>query len=339
MLRRVRAPGLESPLDLELAAGENLVLLGPAGAGKSAVLDVLAGFSRPSAGEVLLEGRPAAGLKPHRRGLGLVLPDDGPLPHMTVAGTIAFALAGRGGDAAAAMQVFGLAGLGERRARDLLPAQRVRTALARALAGRPRLVLLDEPFAGLDSLAREAILADLRPALAGLACVLATRDPAVALAFGGRVAVLEAGAVLQSGPAQRLYDAPASELVARLLGEANCLPGRVVGVEDGIALVQLECGLRVEADATGAVQGESCIVFIRPERIAVVAGAPGEMGEGALAAAVTGLSWRGEQVRLTLAFGAAQLLVTRPAGAPLSGLAPGGQAAVAWHPTHARLLK
>jgi ABC-type Fe3+/spermidine/putrescine transport system ATPase subunit len=339
VLRRVRAPGLPVPLDLELAAGERLVLFGPTCAGKSAVLELLAGFTRPSSGEVLLEGRPAAGLQPHRRGLGLVLPGDGPLAHLTVAGTMDFARAGRGGDAAEVMQAFGLAGLGDRRAGDLSPEQRVRVALARALVGRTRLVLLDEPFAGLESPARESVLADLLPALAGTACVLATRDPAAALAFGGRVAVLEAGVVLQSAPAQQLYEAPATARVARLLGEANCLPGRVADVQDDIALVELAGGPRVEADATGAVAGAACFVVIRPERIAVAPGAPGEMGEGALAATVTALAWRGDHVRLTLSLGAATLLVTRPVGAPLGGLAPGRKAAVAWQPMHARLLQ
>ena len=343
LLRGVDLGGGRAPaLDLEVAAGERLVLLGPAGAGKSAVLDLLAGFTRPARGEVLLEGRPAADLPPHRRGLGLVLPGDGPLPHMTVAGTIAFALAGRGGDAAAVMQAFGLAGLDDCRTGDLSPEQRVRAALARALAGRPRLALLDEPFAGLDSGAREAVLADLLPVLAGTACVLATRDPAVALALGGRAAVLEGRALLQAGPVQELYEAPATERVAHLLGEANCLPGRVTDVDADIALVRLACGVDVEADAAGAVPDADCLVFLRPERIAVAAGTAGEMGEGALAATVTALAWRGDHVRLTLALGEgtpATLLVTRPIGAPLSGLAPGQRAAIAWQPRHARLLR
>ena len=340
-VRGVRAPGLPAP-DFELAAGERLVLLGPAGAGKTAVLAMLAGFIRPPTGEVLLDGRPAAGLPPHRRGLGLVLPDDGPLPHLTVAATIAFALAGGGGDAAAALQAFGLDGLGDCRARDLSPEQRVRAALARAMAPRPRLVLLDEPFAGLELACRESVLADLLPALSGAACVLATRDAAVALALGGGAAVVEAGALLQSGPVQRLYEAPATERVARLLGEANCLPGRVEGVQDDVAFVRLECGLLVEADATGAQPDLPCHVFIRPERIAVAAGTAGEMGEGALAAVVTEVAWRGDHVRLTLALGEpvpATVLVTRPAGAPLGGLAPGRKAAIAWHPLQARILK
>jgi len=348
-LRGVQLAGL-APLgrDLEVAAGGTLVLLGGAGAGKSAVLDVLAGFAEPAAGEVWLDGRPAAGLPPHRRGLGLVLAQDGPLPHMTLAGSLRFALAarGRGQDedaAGAVMQGFGLAGLGDRRAGGLSPEQRVRAALARALVGAPRLVLLDEPFAGLDPLARDAVLGELLAALAasGAAAVLATRDPVLALAWGGAAAVLGGGAVLQSGPVQALYDAPCCERVARLLGEANCLPGRVESVEEGVASVRLGCGVLVEAATDTAAAGQPCLVFVRPERIAVAAGTAADMGEGALPAMVTGLAWRGALVRLTLALGeqgATPLIVTRPAHAPLAGLSPGQPAAVAWQPSHASVL-
>jgi ABC-type Fe3+/spermidine/putrescine transport system ATPase subunit len=334
--------------DLAVAAGGTLVLLGPAGAGKTAVLDVLAGFVRPAAGEVWLHGKPADRLPPHRRSLGLVLAQDGPLARRTVAGSIRFALAARGAaggeDAIGAiMQDFGLAGLGERRAGELSPEQRVRAALARALVGAPGLVLLDEPFAALDPPAREAVLAALKAALAatGAAAVLATRDAGLALAWGGPAVVLEGGAALQSGPVQELYDAPASERVARLLGEANCLPGRVESLEDDTAAVRLGCGPLVEASAAGARPGQPCLVFVRPERIAIAAGTPAGMGPGALAATVTARAWRGGQVRLTLALGEgrpAALIVTRPAGVPLAGLEPGQAAAIAWQPRHARVL-
>jgi ABC-type Fe3+/spermidine/putrescine transport system ATPase subunit len=336
-------------VDVVLAAGERLALLGPEGAGKTALLNLLAGFARPSAGEVLLDGRPAAALPPHRRGLGLVLPGDGPLAHLTVAGTIGFALAARGGTGGkpavgAILQAWGLAGLADRRAHDLSPEQRVRAALARALAGRPRLVLLDDPFAAIGPTAREAVLDDLLGALAagGAACVLATRDPALALAFGGKCAVLEGGALLQSGPVQMLYDAPATVRVGCLLGEANCLPGQVEQVEDGMALVRLDCGLRVEAEAAeAALRGRSCVIFVRPERIAVAAGTSAEMGEGALPGLVTALGWRGDHVRLTLALGEqtpARLVVKRPAGGPLAGMEPGQAVAIAWQARHARVL-
>ena len=187
------------------------------------------------------------------------------------------------------------------------------------------------------------MLDDLLPVLAatGAACVLATRDAALALALGGRAAVLEGGALLQSGPVQRLYDAPATARVARLLGEANCLPGTVESVEDDIALVRLDCGLTVEATATAAEPGGACLVFVRPERIAVAAGTAAAMGEGALPATVTALAWRGDHVRLTLALGedgagdaGGDAAGRRAAGRPGGRAGGGGR----WQARHARVL-
>jgi ABC-type Fe3+/spermidine/putrescine transport system ATPase subunit len=344
-LRGVRLGAALRGIELEVPAGGRLVLLGGAGAGKSAVLDVLAGFARPTAGEVWLAGRRAERVPPHRRSLGLVLAGDGPLPRFTLAGTIRFALAARragGGEDAvgAVMQAFGLAGLGQRTGRELSPEQGLRAALARALVGAPGLVLLDEPFAGIGPLARDALLGELGAVLdeSRAAAVLATRDAALALAWGGEAAVLEGGALLQSGPVQRLYDAPANAGVARLLGEANCLSGRIESVMDDIATVRLGGGLSVEAAAAGALPGQACLVFVRPERIAIAAGTPAEVGVGALPATVTALAWRGGLLRLTLALGDQALVVTRPAHAPLGGLAPGQAAAIAWQPCHATVL-
>ena len=349
-LRAARTDGATGPalrrLDLEIAAGERLVLLGPPGAGSSIVLDVLAGFIPLTSGQLLLDGRLVAEMPPHPRGIGLVLRNDGPLAHLTVAGTVGFAATARGGGREAAadiLQAFNLTGLARRRAGNLSPEQRVRTALARALAGRPRLVLLDDPFAALAAPARDAVLDELLPALAasGAAAVLATTEPALALAFSERAAALEDGRVVQTGPVQTLYDAPANAAVARLLGEANCLPGRVTGVDGDVALVRLDCGLEVEADPAGAVAGRECLVFIRPGRIAVAAITAEEMGQGALPAVVTGLTWQGDHVRLTLAIGTAApatLVVTRPASASLAGFSPGRTAAVAWQGRHARVL-
>ncbi|CAH2604254.1 ABC transporter ATP-binding protein [Rhodovastum atsumiense] len=354
-LREVSLAGRRQPvlrrLGLEIATGERLALLGPAGAGKTAALMLLSGFTRPDTGSVLLGGREAADIPPAARELALVGHDEVLLPHLGVAGNIALPLELRSGPSVGhadrvgrLMDALRLVGLADRRPCDLSAEQRARTVLARALVTQPGLVLLDDPCAGLDPSARAAVLADLAPLLQGMAVVLATRDPGDALHLGGRVAVLEAGALLQAGPVQEVYDQPDSLRVARLLGAANLLPGRVEAVEDDIAIVRLGCGLTVEAAATpAAVPGRDCQVFIRPERVAVAAVTPADMGEGALPALVAGIAWRGDQVRLSLRLGAegprpAELIVTRPAVVPLAGLTAGQQVAVAWQAEYARVL-
>jgi putative spermidine/putrescine transport system ATP-binding protein len=340
-------------LSLDLDARGRLALLGPRGAGKTAALMLLAGFARPDAGEILLGGRTATDVPPHRRDLGVVFQDDALLPHLTLSANVAFPLVARGIRREAhldrvgwALEAFALAGLGERRPRDLDGEQRIRAALARAVVGHPKLLLLDDPCAGLDGMARAVLLRDVCAAAAAIdaALLIATRDPADALALGGRVAVLLAGGLQQYGAVQAVYDRPFSAPVARLLGEANLLPGLVEAIEEDIARVRLACGVAVEALAhAGMGPGHPCVVFVRPERIAVAASDAADMGERAIPAEMVSVEWRGDHVRLVLRIGAddtrpATLLVKRPAGALLSGLAPGEKAAVAWQPHHARVL-
>ena len=213
-------------------------------------------------------------------------------------------------------------------------------------SARPGLLVLDDPCAGVAGPARAGLLRDLLAAAEaiGAAVVLATGDPEDALSLGGAVGVLVAGRLLQHGPVQAVYDAPASAPVARLLGEANLLPGQVEAIEDDIARVRLAAGPVVAARARdGLGPGRACLVFVRPERVAVAAIDAADMGERALAAELLALDWRGDHVRLTLRLGAAGarpalLVVKRPAGAVLAGLGPGEHAAVAWQPHHAAVL-
>jgi ABC-type Fe3+/spermidine/putrescine transport system ATPase subunit len=338
---------------LELPARGRLTLLGPAGAGKTAALMLLAGFARPDSGAILLGGADTAGLPPHRRDLGVVFQDDTLLPHLTLAGNVGFPLAVRGlprpqqlDRVGWALEAFALSGLGDRHPRDLTAGQQVRGALARAVVTRPRLLVLDDPCAGLDGPARAALLRDLGVVAEaiGAAVLLATPDPADALALGGQLAVLQDGVLCQHGPVQTVYDRPASATIARLLGEANLLAGTVEAVEGDIARVRLACGPTVEARTfAGPLPGRPCVVCVRPERIAVAAIEATDMGDRALPAETVSLDWRGDHVRLTLRLGAdggrpAALLVKRPAGAVLTGLTPGQNAAVAWQPHHALVL-
>lgn len=340
-LRRAGLGAALSDVSLELGADGRCALLGPAGAGKSALVALLAGLCPPDSGELELAGRPAAGLAPHRRGVALVLPADGPLPGRSVAASVAFAAATPAA-AAEALAAFGMTDLAARRAGALSPVQAVRAALARAAAVRPALLLLDEPFAGLDAGEMDAVFADLRAWCDAHPCavLLATRHPAQAFALGGAIALLAAGRLVQYGPAQSLYDAPGSALAARLLGPVNLLAGRIAAIEDDLAIVRLACGLEVEAAAGESVPGQSCLVAIRPERIALAAGSVAEMGPGALPARLRSLAPQGAQVRLELDLGdpPVPLTVLRPAGAPRLGLAPGEAAAIAWQPWDARIL-
>jgi len=335
-------------LSLELERGERLALLGGAGAGKSSVLALLAGFARIEAGEIAMDGNSLAGTPAHRRGIAVVQGEADLLPDISVAENLGFVASLRGADRTAsrgrverALAAVGRPELGERPAHLLEPAERLPVALARAFVSEPKLLLLDEPFASLDTAERRQLAQDVRALLGGLALttILATRHPGDAFALAGRIAVLRGGLVIQLGTPQALYETPVSAYVARSTGEANCLPGLVESIDDELASVRLECGPMVlAAPAEGCVEGGHCRVVIRPERIAVAAVAAEEMGNGALPVLIHETAYRGDHVRIGARIGGAAITIIRPAAAGLLGLAPGEPAAIAWQPAHAHVF-
>ena len=328
-------------IGFEVARGESLALLGPAGAGKTALLRLLAGLERPDAGRVLLAGRDLAPLSAPRRGLALMDPAATLDARRTVQEVVAQPLSGfdvpsrdRPARVARALTLLGLDGLEGRKLGQLGPLPRLRVALARALAPEQPVLLLDDPLAGLDPPARRALGFELRGLVRrlGLTVLLATRDGEEAMALGDRVAVLEDGRIAQLDTPRRLYEEPATAFVASLAGENNRLPGTVDWREEEECGVRLDCGPLVEArvaDAGGP--GSRCIVAVRPERVAVAAIPAEDMGEGALPAALRDTVFLGDHVRLLLELGSGGLLVAkRPPGSRMP--VPGGPASVAWDP-------
>ena len=340
-------------LSLDIAGGELLTLLGPSGSGKSTSLMMLAGFERPDHGEILLAGKSVLHLPPHQRGIGVVFQNFALFPHMTVAENIAFPLRVRHVSRAEqerrvgeALAMVRLPGLADRLPSQLSGGQQQRVALARALVFNPRLVLLDEPLGALDRALREELQAELRHLhrQLGVTMLYVTHDQAEAMALADRIAIFAGGRLQQLGSPQALYDAPDNAFVAGFLGDNNLLPGWVQDIDDGTALIDLSCGARVEARAVDAVAGAACVVAIRPERIAVAPGTAAELGAGAVDGVLQDVLFKGDVRHLRLLIGRgpaapADLVVKRPAGAPMGGLAPGRSAAIAWQPDHALAFK
>ncbi len=322
-------------VSLALRPGDIVTVLGPPRAGKTALLRVLAGFIRPQSGQVLLAQRDAARLPPHKRGLALVEHGLGLFERMTVAQAMAW-VAGRRVHPASLLEAAGLAEVADLLPASLGPGQQARFAVARALASMPAALLLDEPARGLEWRECETLFALIRTArAAGMGVLYATDDPRQALALGDRVAVLMDGALRQEGTPQTVYEDPADPAVAALTGPVNVLAGAVQEEADGVVLVRLASGGTVEARGAGLPAGARCLVLVRPERIAVAALPPDQMGAGSLAAVVDWLTFHGDHVRIGLRAGDAALTALRPAGAPLRGVTPGQMVAIAWQPDHA----
>jgi thiamine transport system ATP-binding protein len=239
-------------VSLDVADGERLALLGPSGSGKSTALRVVAGLLRPSRGRVLLDGRDVTGVPPHERGVGLVFQDAALFPHRDVAGNVGFGpkVAGlsereRAARVAEALALVGLEGTERRDVTTLSGGEEQRIALARALAPRPEVLLLDEPLGALDGPLRRRLQTDLRELFERLALTVVhvTHDVGEAFELGDRVAVLREGRIAQVAAPDELWARPADDWVARFLGMAN-----------------------VEADGDGAT-------VIRPEAVRVSHGA------------------------------------------------------------------
>lgn len=213
------------------AAGRNWAILGPSGAGKTLTLRLLAGVARPDHGRVLLDDTGVTRLPPEHRGVGYVPQDSTLLPHLPVCAQVTF-----GVDAAPALAGYWIARLQLGGVEDRLPSQlsggqRRRVALARALARAPRLLLLDEPFTGLDDPVRAELRAELRRLQrdTAITTVPVTHDPVEAAQLADEVLVLTDGRLLQAGPQPGVFDRPATAQVARLLGVRNLLAGHITG--------------------------------------------------------------------------------------------------------------
>jgi thiamine transport system ATP-binding protein len=207
----------------DLPTGEVLALLGPSGSGKSTLLRAIAGLE-PCSGTISWDGASLAGVPPHRRGFALMFQDGQLFPHLDVAGNVGYALriAGRptAERVAELLDLVGLTGFERRRVTDLSGGEQQRVALARSLAARPRLLLLDEPLSALDRELRERLAGELRDILTATAmtAVLVTHDHEEAALIADRIGVMDAGRLLQTGSLSELRAHPANERVARFLG-------------------------------------------------------------------------------------------------------------------------
>jgi iron(III) transport system ATP-binding protein len=257
-------------VSLEVAAGELVCLLGPSGSGKSTALRIAAGIEVPAAGRVLLEGRvvstPGAMVPPEDRRLGFMSQDFALFPHLTVLDNVAFGLdalgaAERRARALGMLESVGMAGFAAAWPHQISGGQQQRVALARALARGPKVMLLDEPFSGLDRALRDQIWEDtvsiLR--LSSVATLMVTHDAEEAMVMADCIAVLREGRIVQTGRPEALYDHPADPFVATLFGPVNAFQGIVQGGRIGTPIGSFV--------ATGVAEGSPGLVLVRPEAL------------------------------------------------------------------------
>ena len=294
--KRFGALAAVSEIALDVGDGELVCFLGPSGCGKTTLLRVIAGLERPDSGEVRLDGTDLAAVPARSRNFGIVFQSYSLFPNMTVARNVGYGLEcrrwGRTETSGRVAELLALVGLEAHAAKyphQLSGGQQQRTALARALAPHPALLLLDEPLSALDAKVREELRAEIKALQSQLriTTVMVTHDQQEAMELADRIVVMNAGAIEQVGRPEDLYERPASRFVAEFIGRMNVLPAAALPGAAGQAL--------------------NGWIGVRPEAIELGEAAP--EGSAKLAATIVKCVYLGSCTRLVAAVGGCDVLV------------------------------
>ena len=300
-------------LTLEIYEREFFALLGPSGCGKTTLMRMLAGFEEPTEGKISLGGQDLSGVPPYRRPVNMMFQSYALFPHMTVWENVAFGpkqdrlpkdeIAAR---AAEMLKLVHLEDLGARRPDQLSGGQRQRVALARSLAKRPKVLLLDEPLAALDKRLREKTqfeLMEIQSTL-GTTFMIVTHDQEEAMTVADRIAVMDHGRIVQMGTPAEIYEQPATRYVAEFIGDVNLIEARVTGRDERGLLMQsgqVVSPLRALSDVEVAL-GASVALALRPEKVRITVRRPADAAENVARGVVIGIAYLGDlsiyQVRL-----------------------------------------
>jgi putrescine transport system ATP-binding protein len=264
-------------LSLDIRAGEFFALLGPSGCGKTTLLRMLAGFETPDQGRILLGGNDIAQVMPHQRPVNMMFQNYALFPHLSVRDNIAFGLKRaslpRGEIDARVKEMVALVrleGLEKRKPDQLSGGQRQRVALARSLARRPQVLLLDEPLAALDKKLRESTQAELTELQRrlGMTFIIVTHDQEEAMTMADRIGVMDNGRLEQVAPPRKLYEAPRSRWVAEFVGDVNLFEGQAEPAEGmRLSIATRNAGTIIAAAPQDPVAKPLVYVAVRPEKV------------------------------------------------------------------------
>jgi putative spermidine/putrescine transport system ATP-binding protein len=305
---------------LEIADGEFFSLLGPSGCGKTTTIRSIAGSVPPDSGRVFIGDREVTTLPPHRRNVGMVFQKYALFPHLTVAENVAYGLENRGfardrvaARVAESLELVALRGFDQRYPHQLSGGQQQRVATARAIAYRPDVLLLDEPFSSLDARLRSSLRTDFRQLqrTLGLTTVFVTHDQQEALGLSDRLAVMNAGRIDQIGTPEAIYESPSSAFVADFVGGTNLVRATVVDVDaDGSCRISVAgAGTVRTVVPAGVTAGTQVTLMIKPERVRAV-GAP--LSEQGLEAEIASVAYLGSDYSYTLGVGGQRLEARQP---------------------------
>jgi putrescine transport system ATP-binding protein len=265
---------------------------------------MLAGFEEPTSGRILLDGQDMRGIPPYRRPVNMMFQSYALFPHMTVEANIAFGLKQEGmaradieARVADMLKLVKMTQFAKRKPHQLSGGQRQRVALARSVAKRPKVLLLDEPLGALDKKLREETqfeLMDLQQSL-GLTFVIVTHDQEEAMTMADRIAILDKGEVMQVATPAEIYEAPGSRFVAGFVGNVNMFEGTVASREAAIASISSAGGLNIRTENAGDAAAGAAVTFaIRPEKIKVSSKPPAQTAFNAIEGEIFDLAYLGD---------------------------------------------
>ncbi len=324
-------------VSLSIERGELFALLGPSGCGKTTLLRMVAGFERPDAGRIVIDGSDVTEVPPYRRPVNMMFQSYALFPHLDVAGNVAFGLKQEGMErrrrearVAEMLALVQMTDYARRRPHELSGGQRQRVALARALAKMPKLLLLDEPLAALDRKLREETRLELIgiQERVGTSFVFVTHDQEEALGMASRIAVMEHGRIAQIGAAADIYERPATRFVADFVGAVNLFEGVLVAGFNTLALkvAGIETPLPLPA-APALPEGTSAALAVRPEKLRL----SGEPPEGfAIPAGVASINYQGGVSVVHLTAESGHALKAQMASGAAASFARGGRIWASW---------
>jgi spermidine/putrescine ABC transporter ATP-binding subunit len=318
-LRRVtKRYGRECVVDAvstTIAPGEFFSLLGPSGSGKTTTLMMIAGFAEVDGGMVLVDGTNIVEVPPQRRGFGMVFQNYAIFPHLNVFDNVAFPLRARNlpkdrirEQVSQALELVRLGRFADRFSRELSGGQQQRVAIARAIVFQPRIVLMDEPLGALDKNLRYQMQVEIKEIQQrlGMTVVYVTHDQEEAMNMSDRIAIMNSGRIEQVGRPTEVYENPATNFIARFLGEANLIEGTIEEVRENVAVLRSAGGLALSARITEPIQrGARATLFVRPERVAIAdqAGTGASPAVNQAAGRVTQTSFLGNILRHSIEIG------------------------------------
>lgn len=309
-------------VSLSVQAGEFVTLLGPSGSGKTTTLNLVAGLTEPTSGEILLDGRDISRIPPHRRDIGVVFQGYLLFPHMTVFKNVAYPLVRRKVPpeerrrrVMEALELVHLERFADRFPLQLSGGEQQRVALARAIVFRPPVLLMDEPMGALDRKLRESLQWEIKRIQreTKITCLYVTHDQEEALVLSDRIAIFHDGRIEQVGSAGDLYERPLSLFVGQFLGESNTFPGRLEHHGEQVAVTGDQFSVRVPGSHPGSgAAGQEATILVRPERMRVVP-AGTQVADNAIRGRIKAITYLGPACRIEVsAAGRPDLVVRAP---------------------------